>query len=106
MTLVVINGHTYSDDSDPTTGLGNGGHRTRFIPALSDVVVVAGQAATSATNAATSATNSANSATAAAASATTAVNAPGTNATSTTSLTISAASKTLTIQTGKSIVVS
>jgi len=105
MTLVVINGHTYSDDSDPTTGLGNGGHRTRFIPALSDVVVVAGQAATSATNAATSATNSANSATAAAASATTAVNAPGTNATSTTSLTISAASKTLTIQTGKSIVV-
>lgn len=105
MTSVVINGHTYSDDSDPSTGLGNGGHRTRFVPALADVVVVAGQAATSATNAATSATNAATSATNAATSATTAINAPGTNATSTTSLSISVASKTLTIQTGKSIVV-
>ena len=41
---------------------------------------------------------------AASASAQTAVNAPGTSATSTTSLTIDAISKTLTIQTGKSIV--
>ena len=105
MTSVVINGHTYSDDSDPSTGLGNGGHRTRFVPALADVVVVAGQAATSATNAAASASNAATSATNAAASATTAINAPGTNATSTTSLSITVASKTLTIQTGKSIVV-
>lgn len=105
MVTVVINGHTYSDDSDPATGMGNGGHRTRFIPALSDVVVVAGQVQTNANNAATSASNASTSASNAAASAVTAVNAPGTNATSTTSLSITEASKTLTIQTGKSIVV-
>ena len=60
---------------------------------------------TSASAAATSATNASNSASAAATSATTAVNAPGTNATSTTSLTVGTGSKSLTIQTGKSIVV-
>ena len=43
MTSVTINGHTYTDDSDPSTGMGNGGHRTRFIPALNDVVVVAAE---------------------------------------------------------------
>ena len=62
-------------------------------------------AANSASAAATSATNASNSASAAATSATTAVNAPGTNATSTTSLTVGTGSKSLTIQTGKSIVV-
>jgi hypothetical protein len=46
MTSVTINGNTYTDDSDPTTGMGNGGHRTRFIPCVSDVVVVAGDVAT------------------------------------------------------------
>ena len=54
MATVTINGHTYTDDSDPTTGLAGGGHRTRFVPALADVVVVAGQVqSTSAGNIAT-----------------------------------------------------
>ena len=86
MTSVTINGHTYTDDSDPSTGMGNGGHRTRFIPALSDVVVVAGEVATdqatvaadkaaaasSASAASTSATNAASSASSASTSASTA----------------------------------
>lgn len=57
--------------------------------------------ATTATNAAITATNAATTATNAA---TTAINAPGTNATSTTSISISIASKSFTIQTGKSYV--
>lgn len=105
MTSVTINGHTYTDDSDPTTGMGNGGHRTRFIPCVSDVVVVAGQVVTNATTATTQAGIATTQAAASAASAATALAAPGTNATSTTSLSISAVSKTLTIQTGKSFVV-
>ena len=35
---VTLNGNTYTDDASPTTGMANGGHRTRFIPALSDFV--------------------------------------------------------------------
>lgn len=86
MTSVTINGHTYTDDINPSTGMGNGGHRTRFIPALKDVVVVAAEvesdrasAATSASNASTSdssasisATNAASSASSASTSASTA----------------------------------
>ena len=53
----------------------------------------------------TQATNALNSANAAAASALTAINAPGTNATSTTSDTIALGSTTITIQTGKALVV-
>ncbi len=34
-------GSTVTDDNNPSTGLGNGGHRTRFIPALSQMVAVA-----------------------------------------------------------------
>lgn len=34
-------GSTVSDDSNPTTGLANGGHRTRFVPALAQIVQVA-----------------------------------------------------------------
>lgn len=64
----------------------------------------AGIATTQAGNAATSASNALLSENAAAASALTALNAPGTSATSTTSLTVGTGSKTLTIQTGKSIV--
>ena len=80
---------------------------------------VAGEVNTNATNAATSAStattqagtattqagNASASAAAASASALTALNAPGTSATSTTSLTIGTGAKSLTIQTGKSIVV-
>jgi hypothetical protein len=62
-------------------------------------------ATTQAGIATTQATNASNSAAAAASSATTAANAPGTSATSTTSLTIAIGAQSLTIQTGKSIVV-
>ena len=57
MSSVTINGHTYTDDADPSTGMAAGGHRTRFIPALADVVAVAGAvAANTATVAADKAT--------------------------------------------------
>ena len=65
----------------------------------------AGIATTQAGNAATSASNALSSENAAAASALTALNAPGTSATSTSSLSIGTGAKSLTIQTGKSIVV-
>jgi len=48
-------GSTVTDDSSPTTGLGSGGHRTRFVPCLSNVVAVGNQAVTKAAEAATSA---------------------------------------------------
>ena len=35
------NGLTVTDDANPTTGLANGGHRARFVPALAQVVAVA-----------------------------------------------------------------
>jgi hypothetical protein len=41
MSIVTVNGHTYSDDNNAATGLGAGGHRTRFIPLISDVVTLA-----------------------------------------------------------------
>lgn len=34
-------GSTVTDDSNASTGLANGGHRTRFVPALAQVVAVA-----------------------------------------------------------------
>jgi len=88
-TTVGGDGSTVTDDDDATTGLRNGGWRTRFVPALAQEVAVAANAVASATaalssknaaatsaatattqasNASTSATNAANSATAAAAS--------------------------------------
>jgi hypothetical protein len=82
MSSVTLNGNTYTDDASATTGLANGGHRTRLVPMLSDAVVdlaakqsaaaasqtaaaasqtaaaaSASAAATSASNAATSETN-------------------------------------------------
>lgn len=92
-------GSTVTDDANPTTGLANGGHRTRFVPALSQVVAVAG-------NTVTTAAASAASAAASAASAASALSSPGTNATSTTSLAIGTGSRSLALaQTGKSFVV-
>jgi hypothetical protein len=91
-------GSTVTDDSNATTGLGNGGFRTRLLPMLSQVIAVAnwmlGQviaAATSATNAATSAAS--------------ALNAPGTNATSATNTAVALGNVTVTVQSGKAFVV-
>lgn len=50
-------GNTYTDDSNATTGLANGGHRTRFVPCLSNTVIMASTAKTQAGLAATSETN-------------------------------------------------
>ena len=81
-------GSTVTDDANATTGLGNGGHRTRFVPALAQTVAVAANTVTRAQEAAASAAS--------------ALNAPGTNATSATSLTIGTGSRSFTLaQTGK-----
>lgn len=81
-------GSTVTDDTNASTGLDNGGHRTRFVPALAQIVAIAA--------------NVVSKATAAAASAASALGAPGTNATSTSSLTIGTGAISLTLaQTGK-----
>jgi hypothetical protein len=81
-------GSTVTDDTNATTGLDAGGHRTRFVPALAQVVAVAQNAVTSATSAAGYAAS--------------ALGAPGTNATTTTSITPAAGSISFTLaQTGK-----
>lgn len=56
-------GSIVTDDANATTGLANGGHRTRFVPALGQVVAVASNTVTKATEASSSATTSANYAT-------------------------------------------
>lgn len=38
MTSVNLNGNTYSDDTDPNTGLAGGGHRKRWVPCLVDAM--------------------------------------------------------------------
>lgn len=77
-------GSTVTDDANPTTGLANGGHRLRFIAALVQLVALAQNVLTNA--------QAAN-------------NAAGTNGTSSTSLVLGTGAKTLTMQTGRSIVV-
>ena len=74
------NGSTVSDDSNASTGLANGGHRTRFVPALQQMVAVAQTVVTVGTSAVNASTN---------------------GGSSTTSLAIGTGSKTLTTQTGK-----
>lgn len=101
MTTVVLNGHTYSDDSDPATGLGNGGHRTRFIPALADAVVELESKRAAAAGSELAAETAQDIAEAAAL---TAVNAPGTSATSASNLTVGTGAQSLVIQAGKSLV--
>lgn len=58
MASVTLNGNTYTDDSNSATGMANGGHRVRFIPALSDMLVEAGGVAASAADAASFAAQS------------------------------------------------
>jgi hypothetical protein len=41
----VAGGATYTDDTNASTGLGGGGHRTRFVPALKAVVDLAASVA-------------------------------------------------------------
>lgn len=41
-------GSTVTDDDNASTGLANGGHRTRFVPALAQVVAVAENVVTNA----------------------------------------------------------
>lgn len=41
-----LTGHTYTDDSDPNTGLDGGGHVARFVPALADVVLASADVVT------------------------------------------------------------
>ena len=60
---------TVTDDSNGTTGLANGGHRLRFVPALAQIVAVASFIVTQATNAAASASSASSSASSASTSA-------------------------------------
>jgi hypothetical protein len=109
-TTVGGDGSTVTDDANATTGLDGGGHRTRFVPALAQVVAVAantvtvaGQAAGSlaqaqsaANAAAASATTAAGSATAAATSATSAASAATTAATQAAAATTAAVTTAMT----------
>lgn len=76
-------GSTVTDDANPTTGLANGGHRLRFVPAMGQIIAVANFLLGKANDAA--------------ASANTALNAPGTNATCPTTLAATVASKAFTL---------
>lgn len=101
MTSVTVNGNTYSDDGSSAHDMQLGGFRANLLPMISDTMV---DTAAKVTAAGAQATAAGTQAAAAAASAATALSAPGTNATSTTSLAVGTGSKSLTIQTGKSLV--
>ena len=53
-------GTTITDDSNPSTGLANGGHRTRYVPSLANIVSVGNFSLTKATAAAASAVTASN----------------------------------------------
>lgn len=80
-------GSTVSDDADPDTGLANGGHRTRFVPSLSNIVSIAQFVLQKANEVA--------------AMAAAALGGTGSIATSTTTLTIGAADHAISVGTGK-----
>jgi lysophospholipase L1-like esterase len=54
-TTVGGDGSTVTDDTNPTTGLDGGGHRTRFVPALAQTVAVAAHTVAQASTATTKA---------------------------------------------------
>lgn len=74
-------GLVVSDDTDPTTGLRNGGYLTRFVPALQQTVAVAGFVVGQVSNAAASASAAAGSASAASSSASSAASSAASAAT-------------------------
>lgn len=80
-------GSTVSDDADPDTGLRNGGHRTRFVAALVQIVAICARVVSVCQNAVSAVLGAANM-----------------TGTSTTSLTIGTGSKAFTAQTGKAFV--
>lgn len=102
-------GSTVTDDNNASTGLGKGGHRVRFVPAMGQVVAVAQfvvdqaeDASDSAAAAQASAQDASDSADAAAASAASAASSAATiTSTSTSSLTVGTGSKTFVTQAGK-----
>jgi hypothetical protein len=94
-TTVGGDGSTVTDDSNPTTGLANGGHRTRFVPALAQTVAVAANTVEKAQQAVDSAASAAASAASAAAIAGAFVS------TSTTSWAPTIGSKAFAVQTGE-----
>ena len=53
-------GTTITDDSNPSTGLANGGHRTRYVPSLANIISVGNFSLTKANAAAASATTASN----------------------------------------------
>ena len=93
MTIVTVNGNTYSDDGSTSKDMQNGGFRSYLLPMVSDTM----------TDTAAKVAAAAASAAAAAVSASTAVSGPGSNGTSTTSLTVALGTQSLTIQTAKTI---
>lgn len=95
LTTVGGDGSTVTDDSNPSTGLANGGHRTRFVPALAQTVAIAANTVDKAQQAVDSAASAAASAASAAAIAGAFVS------TSTTSWTPAIGSKAFTVQTGE-----
>ncbi|MDL4862782.1 hypothetical protein NPJ88_010585 [Halomonas elongata] len=58
-------GKTYTDDADPDTGMANGGHRTRLIPAMAGTIAMAAYAKSQAEAASNSASSAADDAAAA-----------------------------------------
>lgn len=100
MSNLNVNGNNYSDDGTASRDMRNGGHRKWLLPILSDALTDLGAKLAAALTAKAGAETAKAGAEAAAS---TAINAPGTQATSTTSLVIGTGSKSLVIQSGKSI---
>jgi hypothetical protein len=100
MTQVTVNGNTYSDDGSTPKDMQSGGFRENLLPMVSDTMTDTAAKVAAAANQASIATAQANIAIGAAAST---VTGPGSTGTSTTSLTVGLGSKSLTIQTGKTL---